>query len=207
MKQKKTSKRVVVITDNEELYKSFQRAFKFLLQIDTMWMVRDTYFLSPVEILNQDVIINDVTEEPNIEKHVISLRINFYSNTIIHIGFYRGKYADTSTFYITLPFLLKDLLRIVRSSEPLSKQEIALSLASWLSQNSHNIQNLLNTPAGRDRCVNLINQIFECLKPSFQIFQEKERVIRMINSSVDRYKIASKLIMLFEKLKSFSGRG
>jgi len=133
MKQKKISKRAVVITDNEELYKSFQRAFKFLLQIDTMWIVPDTYFLSPVEILNQDVIMNDVTEEPNIEKYVISFRINFYCNTI----------------------LLKDLLRIVRSLEPLSKEEIAFSLASCLSQRYHNIQDLLNTSAGRDRCVNL----------------------------------------------------
>lgn len=203
----KGNRKVVLITEDEELYKSFKRALKCVSGIavaHTITCVKLNYSHKSVSCL----LIDSITES-NIEKPVIFLRLNMWSNPIINLIVQQKdvRFTDSGLFYVIIPFRLEDLLDKVNYSEPIKIKEIIMFMISWLSKESHDIRNMLNSIEGKNKCIDLINQVFESLNKSAnlpqEIISEKENILKMVtDSSISKNIIANNIMTLFQKLES-----
>lgn len=203
----KSTKKVIFISEDEELYESFRRVLKFISGIETTRAIT----CNDLNHSHKNVscqIIDSITES-NIEKSVIFLRLNACSNPIINLIAQKKeiRFVDSGLFYIIVPFYLDDLLDKINYSDPITNEEIIMFIISWLSKESHDIRNMLSNIEGKNKCVALINQVFESLNESLklpqEIIAEKEGVSGLItDSSISKDIIANNIMTLFQKLES-----
>jgi len=168
MKQKKISKRVVVITDNEELYIALERAFRFLLGMRCVRMD------SKASIGKNSPILIILFEEQKVKSWLWEKIRKKYLNPVLVIGtegtadFEKRnpvfKHHAYSHCYVQMPFLLQNIItRITSFLKPIYNQQERKLIYNSYSKCEMTLLKLLDHDLLKNKkgCIDIFLQVKE----------------------------------------------
>ncbi len=166
MTRKKISKRVVVITDNEELYIALERAFRFLLGMRCVRMD------SEASIGKNSPILIILFEEQKVKSWLWEKIRKKYLNPVLVIGtedivdFEKRnpvfKHYLHSHYYIQVPFLLQDIItRITSFLKPIYNQQERKLIYNCYSKRETALLKLLDHDLLKNKkgCIDIFRQV------------------------------------------------
>jgi hypothetical protein len=202
-------RKVIFISDNEELHTSLHRALNVFADTDSDCLGREMSFDKQIFKNRHAVVLLDAIDMREIRKWRNILRVNKCVNPFVAITcatLPREEFEnDENHSYVKVPFDLQELLsKIVEVKPILSPKRLHMCIIDWLTHNSHDIQDtLLSVRDGRRKSLKLIGEIVSTFNPSEDIREQAEKVLAMLNTKkYSGYNIAEAISKLFGNLKT-----
>lgn len=208
-----SKKQIILISEDEELYKSFKRALnigsKTTTGLELAWSENIGKLLDSSSLEDKRIVIflqaKDISE---MRRYRNLIRVKKIYNPFVAIVFgsqQKGDFInDEHHCYIDIPFELERLSAIINKVRPIpSSEKLSDCIVNWLRNNSHDIQDmLLGKKNGRNRAIELIKEIVPSFNLSDNISKQKEKILNMLNDKkIPIHVIAKEISVLFENLK------
>lgn len=183
MGKDKKDKQVILISENEELYKSLKRAFKFLEGIDVTRMT-PTDILSFIE--DDSILLFEGLREDNFYSFRNDIRFRRRLLNPLAAFCYEplknfDKKNDNHHYYFYVPFDLKDVTKTVKNLLPISSSQKLLEyFPVWLKDDDHTIQNWLLTSGKPMEVINFIKDLLEVFNPPESIKDKGKSILNLL---------------------------
>ena len=194
----RTLKKVVLISDDEELYGSLRRALRAVGNIEVNRFTKDS-------LKNKNRIVLIATpDDVNIKEFIYSTIRSKYLNPIVIINYkvsplFKKEYPlfedhPFNHLYIDVPFDLVELLSTVKDMVPISSQAIREAICGSDSGYKGYLLKLLSHDllSEKERCVEILSLVGDYLKDK-KLSNEIEAAANKIKMESDWPAIASKI--------------
>jgi len=192
-----TKKNIYILTENKQLYLSFERAFNYLVNYKCYYNLNFNKIKDP-----NGVFLIDALEEPKNLKEILNLRLNMCLGAILALVYQKKNeyYSDFAIQYYTVPFVLKEVIDSIKWLPAISEKDNLIFIISWLSKASHDIKGMLYKP---NKAINIINDICHKIETVLNVELEKKRkdIISCIKNEADKSVVGKKIENFFDDVK------